>query len=404
MRRTGSRLRRWTIGVALLAIAALAVLVWHGPVVVGDKKVLLNFVLGRGIAPPSASQVTDRLRVADGFSIELYSADVPLARWPLATPTGDLIVARTRADTVSLIEADRDGDGQPDAVRTLLEGLDKPHGLVLHDGWLYVGERTGIGRVRFDVRAARTQGSYTRIVDDFSGKGFHLTKTLGIGPDGWLYVSQGSSCNACIEGDERRATIMRMRPDGTEREIYARGLRNSVGFDWAPWDGALYAADNGRDMLGDDFPPDELNRIERGRHYGWPYVNGFGVPDPDMHRGPTRATLPSFTPPVHGFRAHNAPLGLHFLRGVTVPPGYERTALVALHGSWNRSELDGYKVVALDWRTDGRIVERDFVTGFLGEDGVRGRPAGVTQGPDGAIFVTDDYAGVVYRILPVPGS
>ncbi len=320
----------------------------------------------------------------------------------MATAAGDLIVARTRGNAIVLIERDRNGDGRPDAIRTLVENIDLPHGLAVHDGWLYIGHRTGIARIRFDEDTGHVTGAPTKIVDDFAGDGNHTTKTIGFGPDGWLYVTQGSSCNVCIETDERRATMMRMRPDGTEREIYARGLRNSVGFDWAPWDGALYATDNGRDLLGDDFPPCELNRVERGKFYGWPYVNGNNVPDPDF--GSANAALAArAVPPVHGFRAHNAPLGIHFLRG-NVPAGYARTALVALHGSWNRSKLDGYKVVALDFADDGSVTERDFLTGFLGADGtVLGRPAGVTQGADGAIYVTDDYAGVVYRVSATPG-
>ncbi len=390
----------WTAGGVTLVLLAVLVFVWFGPVAVGDKRMLLDFMLGRGIEPPPVAQIERRLRVADGFSLTVYSTDVPLGRWPLATASGDLLVSRTRAGSIVLLERDRDGNGKPDAVRTLLEGLDRPHGLALHDGWLFVGERTGVGRIRFDAATGRTDGAYARIVDDFSGDGFHLTKTLGIGPDGWLYVSQGSSCNACVEQDERRATIMRMRLDGSEREIYARGLRNSVGFDWAPWDGSLFATDNGRDLLGDDFPPDELNRIERGRFYGWPYVNGDGVPDPDLGRAtPAPLDARRFVGPAHAFRPHNAPLGLCFLRSEGLPAGYERTALVALHGSWNRRRLDGYEVVALDWKPDGTIVERDFITGFLGEDGVIGRPAGITQDRNGVIYVTDDYAGVVYRVV-----
>jgi glucose/arabinose dehydrogenase len=246
-------------------------------------------------------------------------------------------------------------------------------------------------------------GTFEHIVDDFTDDGFHTTKTLGFGPDGWLYVSQGSSCNVCIEKDERRATIMRMQPDGSQREIYATGLRNSVGLDWAPWDDVLYATENGRDLLGDDLPPDELNRIEPNNFYGWPFVYGAGVPDPDLGAGHAAEGARAVTP-VHTFRAHHAPLGLAFMRGANLPAGYSRTALVALHGSWNRSQPDGYKVVALDWQPDGSIVERDFLTGFLGDAGVLGRPAGIAQGPDGAIFITDDYAGVIYRVVPATGS
>jgi glucose/arabinose dehydrogenase len=387
--------------VALLVVAGIG-FVWFGPVQVGNKKVMLDFLLGRGIQPPTPAQAAAQLVVANGFRLEVYSADVPLARWPLVTPAGDLIVARTRADEIVLLERDANGDGKPDAVRKLLGKLDHPHGLALQAGWLYVGESTGIGRIRFDEESGQVSGAFEHIVADFTGDGFHTTKTLGFGPDGWLYVSQGSSCNACIEKDPRRATIMRMQPDGSQREIYATGLRNSVGLDWAPWDGALYATENGRDLLGDDIPPDELNRIEQGKFYGWPFVHGTDVTDPDMGAGHA-AEVARAIPPAHAFRAHNAPLGLAFLRGSHLPASYARTALVAMHGSWNRSKLDGYKVVALDWQSDGRIVERDFLTGFLGDAGIIGRPAGIAQGPDGAIFITDDYAGVIYRIVPASG-
>jgi glucose/arabinose dehydrogenase len=388
------------LAVALLVVAGLG-FAWFGPVQVGNKKVMLDFLLGRSIEPPTVQQVASRLMVANGFRLEVYSTDVPLARWPLATPAGDLIVARTRADEVVLLERDADGDGKPDAVRKLLDQLNHPHGLALHGGWLYVGEANGIGRIRFDEKSGRVSGALEHIVEDFTSDGFHKTKTIGFGPDGWLYVSQGSSCNACIEQDQRRATIMRMQPDGSQREIYATGLRNSVGLDWAPWDGTLYATENGRDLLGDDLPPDELNRIEQGDFYGWPFVYGAGVPDPDLGAGHAAQAARAIAP-AHAFRAHNAPLGLAFLRGSNLPAGYSRTALVAMHGSWNRSRPDGYKVVALDWQPDGRIVERDFLTGFIGDDGVLGRPAGIAQGPDGAVFITDDYAGVIYRVVPMP--
>ncbi len=377
----------------------MAFVLW-GPIPVSDKRVMLDFMLGRGIAPPSEATVAERLAAPPGMRVQVYSSDVPLARVVLFTPDGDLIVSRTRAGVVSLLERDRNADGVADGHRVLFENLDGPHGLALHDGWLYIAERTSVSRVRFDSATGAPTGSFERIVTGLTTDGFHQTKTIGIGPDGWLYLAQGSSCNVCVEKDPRRATMMRLRPDGSGAGIYATGLRNSVGFDWAPWDGALYATDNGRDLLGDDFPPDELNRIEQGRFYGWPYVNGFGVADPDL--GSDYAGDPVPTHPVHGFRPHNAPLGIHFVRVAKLPEGYERTALVALHGSWNRSTPDGYKVVALRWRDDSTIEESDFLTGFLNEDGIIGRPAFVTEGPDGAIYVSDDYAGVVYRVSAAP--
>ncbi len=397
------QLRRFLVIAAtsvLVICVALAAFVLWGPIPVSDKRVMLDFMLGRGIDPPSTSTVTERLRAPVGMQVQVYSSDVPLARVMVFTPEGDLIVSRTRAGTVSLLTRDANGDGVADGHRVLFENLDGPHGLVLHDGWLYVAERTSISRVRFDSASGVVQGALEPVLTGLTTDGFHQTKTIGIGPDGWLYLAHGSSCNACVEKDSRRATMMRLRPDGSGAEIYASGLRNSVGFDWAPWDGALYATENGRDLLGDDFPPDELNRIEQGRFYGWPYVNGFGMADPDLGGGYAGDPVP--TDPVHGFRPHNAPLGIHFIRAAKLPPGYERSALVALHGSWNRSTPDGYKVVALRWHDDGTIEESDFLTGFLGDEGIIGRPAFVTEGPDGAIYVSDDYAGVVYRMSAAP--
>ena len=394
------RLLRISAVVLAVLLAALASLVWWGPIPVSDKRVMLDFLLGRGIEPPSESTVAERLQPPAGFRVQVYSSEVPLARVMVFTPAGDLIVSRTRGNFVSLIGRDRDGDGRADGHRVLFDDLDGPHGLALHEGWLYVAERTAIGRAKFDAGTGRVTGPYERILTGLTTDGFHQTKTIGFGPDGWLYLAQGSSCNVCVEKDPRRATIMRLRPDGSGAEVIATGLRNSVGFDWAPWDGGLYATDNGRDLLGDDLPPDELNRIEAGRFYGWPYVHGYGLPDPEF--GGRYAGEAAPTDPVHGFRAHNAPLGIHFVREARLPAGYERAALVALHGSWNRKTPDGYKVVALRWRDDGTIEESDFLTGFLGTDGIIGRPAFVTEGPDGAIYVSDDYAGVIYRVSAAP--
>jgi glucose/arabinose dehydrogenase len=383
----------------VLATCGVLGYAWLGPPKVGNPKMLFASLFGSGVKTPSPGEVADRLRAAPGFEVDIYEGDIPLARWLLFTDTGDLLVARSRGGEVMLLDRDRDGDGHPDGRRVLLENLDRPHGLAIRDGWLYVAEKTAVGRIRFDEQAGATTGDYQRVVTGLTGDGNHVTRTIAFGPDGKLYLSQGSTCNVCVEKDRRRATMMRFEPDGTQGEIYATGLRNSVGFDWAPWDGSLYATENSRDLLGDDFPPDELNRVERGAFYGWPYLNGFNVLDPDLGKG-HEALLATARPPVHGFRAHNAPLGIAFLRSAARPSGYERAAVVALHGSWNRSVPDGYKVVSLHWAADGTIEERDFLTGFLGDSGVIGRPAGVAEGPDGAVYVADDYAGVVYRVAP----
>jgi glucose/arabinose dehydrogenase len=355
-----------------------------------------SLLFQRGIEAPEESVLGSRIRAADGFEIGLYARGVSNARVLRFTPDGDLLVSQPRENRIALLERDADGDGHADGLRPLLEGLTAPHGIDLHDGWLYVGETDGVRRIRFDSASRTTRGELERIVELPAG-GTHWSRTVRIGPDGGLYVSVGSSCNVCKEVDPRRAALLRFHPDGSGQEIYASGLRNAVGFDWRPTDGALYAVDNGRDLLGDDFPPCELDRVVEGGFYGWPYANGANVPDPDFGEG-AAARIAEAIPPEHAFRAHNAPLGIHFVRGDRVPPEYRGAALVALHGSWNRTHKDGYKVVSLHWRDAGRIEERDFVTGFLLDEDVIGRPVDVAEGPDGAFYISDDYAGAIYRV------
>jgi glucose/arabinose dehydrogenase len=385
------------IGVGLLAAAGIAACQWMLPERYAVNAPLRHLLFGMGVEAPSEADVDARLRVPAGHRITLFAADLPNARMLRFARSGDLLVSTPRSGRVMLVRPDRDGDGRADEVRVLLEGLDRPHGLELHDGWLYVAESGAVVRVRFDAGAARTTGAIERVVEDLPAGGNHFTRTLRFGPDGWMYVSVGSSCNVCEESDPRRAALLRFRPDGSEPGIHASGLRNAVGFDWQPGTGALYATDNGRDLLGDDFPPCELNRIEAGGFYGWPYANGERVPDPDLGRGHD-ARIAASIPPVHGFGAHNAPLGIAFLRAPDVPEAYRGAALVALHGSWNRTQKDGYKVVSLHWTPDGRIVERDFLVGFEHDGDVIGRPVDVAEGPDGAIYVSDDFAGAIYRI------
>ncbi len=358
---------------------------------------LSHLLLGRGIETPEESELQARVRVPDGFSIGTFAEDLPNARFLRFTDTGDLLVSQPARGAVWLLERDEDGDGRSEGRHVLIDGLSRPHGLELHDGWLYVAETDAVGRVRFDPEARAIEWPYKRIVRGLPSGGRHWTRTVRIGPDGWLYVSVGSSCDVCEEDDPRRAAIVRYRPDGSGEEIYATGLRNAVGFDWRPGTAELFATDNGRDMLGDDFPPCELNRIVRRGFYGWPYAHGDNVPDPEF--GPDNAArIRDALPPAHAFRAHNAPLGIAFVRGTGAPEPYRDAALVALHGSWNRSSKDGYKVVSLHWGRDGRIEERDFAVGVERDEAVFGRPVDVAEGPDGAFYVSDDYAGAVYRI------
>jgi glucose/arabinose dehydrogenase len=394
-------IRRSLLGLAALTVVGVGACQLFWPERFAVNGPLLQMLLGRGIAAPPAATVAERLRAPDGFTVGRFAEDVPNARFLRFTPTGDLLVSQPRAGKILLLERDADGDGRADGRRILLDGLDRPHGMDLHDGWLYVAEGSAIARTRFDPEARSVSGPIEHVVTGLPEGGNHWTRTVRFGPDGRMYVSVGSSCNVCLEKDPRRAAMLRFEPDGSGFELYATGLRNSVGFDWRPGTDELYATDNGRDLLGDDFPPCELNRIEQGRFYGWPFATGDRVIDPDYGAG-HEADVARTTPPVHAFRPHNAPLGMTFVRNANAPDEIRGAALVALHGSWNRTKKDGYQVVSLHWQDDGQITERPFLWGFLVDEDVIGRPVDVAEGPDGAIYVSDDYAGSIYRVAPGP--
>jgi glucose/arabinose dehydrogenase len=355
---------------------------------------IANLMWGGGIAVATPSEIDARLRAPDGYGVAVWASDLPTVRFMRFTGTGDLLVSQPRQGKITLLGRDANGDGRADGAQTVIEGLNRPHGLDLHDGWLWIAEMDAVGRIRFDAATRQTSGTYERVITGLSSGGNHWTRTLRVGPDERLYVTVGSSCNVCLEEDARRAAMLRFAMDGTQQELYATGLRNAVGFDWQPGTGKLYATDNGRDLLGDDFPPCELDEIVPGGFYGWPFANGDRVPDPDYGKG-HEAEIAASIPPAHGFRPHNAPLGMTFVRG---DGPFHGDALVALHGSWNRTTKDGYEVVRLHWEPDGRIVESDFLTGFLKDENVIGRPVDVAEGPDGGFYVSDDYAGAIYRV------
>ncbi len=350
-----------------------------------------------GAEPPPQSDLEKRIKLPPGFAFGVFAEGLSNARFLRFTSAGDLLVSSPREGTVFLLERDANGDGRADGVRKLVTGLDRPHGLEIAGDWLYVAEEGAVKRVRLDAAGRVTRGEPETVLPGLPKGGNHWTKSIGQGPDGWLYVSIGSTCNVCLEEEPRRATMGRFKEGAADYETIATGLRNSVGFDWRPADGALYATDNGRDLLGDDIPPCELNKIERGKFYGWPFVNGAGVPDPDFGAQDGGKSA-SAVPPAHAFGAHTAPLGMRFYRGDSFPERYRGQAFVALHGSWNRTTKTGYKVVLLEWKPDGSIAESDFVSGFEVDDDVIGRPVDVLDGPDGALYVSDDFTGAVYRI------
>jgi glucose/arabinose dehydrogenase len=336
----------------------------------------------------------ERIKLPDGYRLEVFARDLGRLRLIQMTENGDLIVSGYLDGDILLVKADRDGDGRSDGQEDLLEGLNQPHGLLLERRTLYVAEEQRV--VSYDFDGAKLENERV-ILESIPGGDGHSSRTLKRGPDGYLYLSIGSSCNSCIEEQPWRAGVIRFN-DGVAPEIFASGLRNTVGFDWQPVTGALFGVDNGRDNLGDDVPDDEVNRIEAGKHYGWPFVHGADVKDPALY-----ASMPQGLAPVsqfHGLGAHVAPLSIRFLRN-QADPALNRSALVAEHGSWNRTEKAGYRIIRLIFEGQG-VREEVFLTGCESDEEVICRPVDILEAPDGRLYVTDDYAGAIYSITKTP--
>jgi glucose/arabinose dehydrogenase len=350
-----------------------------------------------GLVPePAPSADLGTVRLPPGFAIEIFARNLGFPRFLAVDPRGTLLVSVPRAGRV-LALADDDRDGRADTVAPVVEGLDLPHGLAFLDGRLLVAETGRILRFDYDPATRRVKGPPAVLVPDLPARGAHWTRTVATGPDGRLYVSVGSSCNSCEERDRRRAAIYRYEADGSGPTPFATGLRNAVGLAFRPGSGELWATVNGRDWLGDDRPAEYVTRVDDGGFYGWPYCHwtaGGPVADPELggRDGCRMARRPSVL-----YQAHAAPLGLVFYTGSQFPPEYRGDLLVALHGSWNRSTPVGYKVIRVRLGGPGTAVE-DFATGWLAGRRHWGRPVDLAVAPDGAVFLSDDGLGVVYRI------
>jgi glucose/arabinose dehydrogenase len=311
-------------------------------------------------------------------------------------PDGSLYVAERGAGRIVRLP-DRNGDGVADGVEVAADGLQAPSSIDFYtDGSLYVGETTRILRLNDPDGDGVFQER--EVVIDGLPSGGHNTRTVLFSPDGrYLYVSIGSSCNVCVESDERRATIMRYNPDGSGGEVYARGLRNAVGITFRPGTDELWATDNGRDWLGDNQPPETIYLVHQGDDAGWPRCHAARIVDPEFG---SPGACDGVAVPAVEMQAHSAPLGLTFYAGAQFPPEYRGDLFVAFHGSWNRSVPTGYKVVRIPIADGAPGAVQDFAAGWLREDGSHwGRPVDVLTGPDGSLFVSDDSGGVIYRIF-----
>lgn len=394
----GSVLSSIALTVGLLIAIPIGLYQWLLKDSMPDPELMWCTLFGCEARDVSANDLDEALTLPDGLHISVFADDIANVRFLGVLPGQDVIASVPREGQLILLRADADGDGYSDGRRVLLSELNGPHGFLWQDGWLYVAETDALSRFRFDPSTAEISSEKEVVLGGLPGGGNHWAKNVLAGDDGWLYLMLGSSCNVCEEDDPRRATIMRLKPDGSEASIYATGLRNSEAMAWVPWSGDLIAADIARDMLGDDFPPDELNRIEEGGFYGWPYVNGFGVKDPDLG-DEMPDDVGEAIDPIYGFRAHVSPLDIHFPEHQRSQQRWPRSALVTLHGSWNRSVPDGYSVIRLQWDEQGQISESPFISGFLQPDGSKlGRPVDLAELSNGDLLLSDDYSGAIYRV------
>jgi glucose/arabinose dehydrogenase len=334
----------------------------------------------------------ERVKLPPGFAIEVY-AQVPEARSLALGPNGIVFVGSLRDGRVSAV-VPRAG-GKPEVV-VLARGLNAPNGVAYRNGALYVAE---VGRIlRYDNIEANLRNPPQPVVvtDRYPDDFHHGWKFIAFGPDGKLYVPVGAPCNICEPDPDTYALISRIDADGSGYEVVARGVRNSVGFDWDPRTGELWFNEHGRDMLGDEMPSDELNHAPKpGLHYGYPYCHQGDAPDPEF--GAKRACA-EFTPPALNQGGHVAPNGLRFYTGAMFPTEYRNRIFIAQHGSWNRSKKSGYRVMMVSLK-DNKVDRYEvFAEGWLENERNWGRPVDLLVMPDGALLVSDDQAGVIYRV------
>lgn len=337
-----------------------------------------------------------RIKLPPGFEISVFAQNVPNAR-SLALGANNVLFVGTRS--AGRVYAIRYKDTRATQVLTLASDLNMPNGVALRDGALYVAEVDRILRfddveARLDAYASGTAKPAV-VTTRYPRDSHHGWKFIRFGPDGWLYVPVGAPCNVCAPDPSRYALISRIRPDGTGYEVFAQGVRNSVGFDWDPRTRELWFTDNGRDWLGEDLPSDELNHAPApGMHFGYPYCHQGDTPDPEFGTRPCA----QFTPPAAKLGPHVAALGMRFYTGSQFPAEYRNSMFIAEHGSWNRRAKAGYRIARVVAEA-GRVVKHEvFAEGWLQDGSVWGRPVDIEHMPDGSLLVSDDYAGAIYRI------
>lgn len=360
-------------------------------------------LLFAGAAPAYAATAVPEFRLPQGFAADVLVDGIEDPRAMALGDDGILYVSTLRAGKVYAV---RDALGGSPEVVTIATGLKMPNGIAYYEGDLYVATVSRLLRWRGIASRLAAPGDPDVVDAALPAKGkLHAWKYLGVGPDGKLYVSLGVPCNVCDEPD--LSVMLRMDLDGGGREVFARGIRNSVGFDWHPETGELWFTDNGRDMMGDDMPPCELNRVSApGQHFGFPFCHGTDIADPEL--GGT-GRCEDAVAPAQELTPHSAPLGMRFYTGSMFPAEYRNQVFIAEHGSWNRSEAagkTGYRVTLVRLNGNHPVSYEPFMEGFLAADGkeIRGRPVDIVIASDGSLLVSDDMRGAIYRIHYTAGG
>jgi glucose/arabinose dehydrogenase len=348
------------------------------------------------ITDASAALPIEKIKLPDGFRISVF-AEVDNARSLVISPAGIVYAGNRNGDKVYAVQ-DTDGDYKADKRWVIAEGLNSPNGVAFKDGDLYVAEISRIIKFPGIEKKLNDPGKAVVVTDDYPTETHHGWKYIAFGPDGKLYVPVGAPCNICDPEEDIFASITRINADGSGREVYAAGIRNTVGFTWHPQTNALWFTDNGRDMMGDDVPNCELNvAAKAGMHFGYPYCHEGSIRDPEFGH---KRSCAEFVPPVQKLGPHVAPLGLKFYTGRMFPKSYENQIILARHGSWNRSKKIGYDLALVKVGNDRSEGMEVFATGWLDDATQKawGRPVDILVLKDGSMLVSDDTANVIYRI------
>jgi glucose/arabinose dehydrogenase len=344
----------------------------------------------------SAKLPLDRIKLPPGFEIAVF-AEVDNARTLAISPSGIVYAGNRNGDNVYAVQ-DTNGDFKADKKWVIARGLNSPNGVAFRDGTLYIAEISRIIKFPDIEKRLDNPGKPVVVTDEYPSESHHGWKYIAFGPDGKLYVPVGAPCNICDRKEDIFASITRINADGSGREIYARGIRNTVGFTWHPQTKELWFTDNGRDMMGDNTPNCELNRApQKGLHFGYPYCHEGSIKDPEFG---DKRSCSEFVPPVQKLGPHVAPLGLKFYTGEMFPASYRNQLFVARHGSWNRSKKIGYDIALVKIQNNKSQGLETFATGWLDEQSQKawGRPVDILVLQDGSILVSDDTANVIYRI------